>query len=102
VRGLNSLGVEEEREEIREGRIRERIGKETLMVCGSRDVVSPVERARSAMEVGVEGGLKGGLVKVEVLDAGHWIMLERPEEVNEILRRFLEDGVVGNGVKAVL
>jgi len=56
VRGLCSLGVEEERKDMRTGVIREKIGKRTLMIAGELNVVCPVERTRMGMDVGVEGG----------------------------------------------
>lgn len=36
--------------------------------------------------------MKGSVedLRVEMLDAGHWIMLERPGEVNEVMEKFLQ------------
>lgn len=58
-RGNASLGVREEIEMLKNGKIKNggRIGKETLMVCGLRDAVCGAERARGVMGRVVEKGL---------------------------------------------
>lgn len=60
-RSINSLGVEEEKEDMEksEGKIGNggRIVKETLMVAGLRDAVCGAERARGVMGRVVERGM---------------------------------------------
>jgi pimeloyl-ACP methyl ester carboxylesterase len=97
-RGINSLGVKEERELLKLGVMKNKLGKETLMVTGLRDAVSSAKRSRLAMEKSVENGL----LKVVGVDAGHWIMLERAKETNQILENFFENGVGGKETKALL
>ncbi len=73
------------------------------MVAGEGDIVCPVERAKVGKDGSIEGGLEGGLSRVVVVRAGHWVQLEWPQEVNETIRDFLDGGVEGVGtVKAVL
>lgn len=93
-RGIRNLGVEEEQEKLKKGEIRNKIGKETLMITGLKDVVCGAERAR----VGMEGSVERGMLKVVDVDAGHWIMLEQKQETNRILGEFFE----GVGVKSAL
>lgn len=93
-RGIRNLGVEEEKKMLEEGKIQSRIGKETLMVTGLRDVVCTAQRARVAMGASVERGR----LRVVDLDAGHWVMLESAEETNRVLEEFFE----GRGVRSVL
>lgn len=71
VRGLENLGIEEEKIALREGKIRPGLGIETLMIGGLKDVVCPADRARASMESSVE---KGKLTVVDV-DAGHVSLL---------------------------
>ncbi|KAG0652016.1 Lipid-phosphate phosphatase [Hyphodiscus hymeniophilus] len=96
-RGIRSLGSEEEKEMLATGEIKNggRIGKETLMITGLKDVVCTSARARLTMKSNVETGK----LKVVDLDAGHWIMLEKAEQTNSVLEKFIEEGV---GVKSVL
>lgn len=42
----------------------------------------------------MKGVVEEGRLSCVDVDAGHWIMLEKPEETNEILRSFLEGGNV--------
>jgi soluble epoxide hydrolase / lipid-phosphate phosphatase len=97
-RGINSLGVKEEKELLKWGVMKNKLGKETLMVTGLRDAVSSGKRSRLAMEKSVEKGL----LKVVDVDAGHWIMLESAQETNQILEDFFENGVDGKETKALL
>lgn len=93
-RAIRNLGVEEEQEKLKKGEIRSKIGKETLMVTGLKDVVCRAEIARVRMK----GSVERGMLKVVDVDAGHWIMLEKKEETNRILEEFFE----GVGVRSVL
>jgi len=90
--------VKEEKELLKWGVMKNKLGKETLMVTGLRDAVSSGKRSRLAMEKSVEKGL----LKVVDVDAGHWIMLESAQETNQILEDFFENGVDGKETKALL
>jgi len=95
VRGIENLGVDEEKKALNEGSIKPGLDIETLMIAGLKDIVCPADRARIRMESSVK---KGKLTVVDV-DAGHWIMLEKVGETNRILTKFIE----GSGqVKAAL
>lgn len=89
VRGISSLGVEEEKDSIKKGKIKETIGKETLMIATLNDPVSSADRAKAGMQAGVQSGK---LAYVEV-NSGHWVMLECATETNRVLAEFLEKGV---------
>ena len=105
ARVLDSLGVEEEQASIKNGRMKEKIEKETLLVITLNDAVSSPERVRIAMQTGVEGGVEGGKLAMVEVDSGHRVMLERAEETNRILEQFFEKGVKGfgkQGLKAFL
>ena len=93
-RAISNLGVDEEKQLLKKGEIKDKIGKETLLVTGLRDVICGAERGRVSMKGSVE---KGKLSIVDV-DAGHWIMLEKVEETNRILGEFFE----GSSVRSVL
>jgi soluble epoxide hydrolase/lipid-phosphate phosphatase len=93
VRGINSLGVEEEQASIKKGDILEKIGKETLMIATTNDAVCSPERARIGMQAGVEGGLAGEKLAFVDVDSGHWVMLECADQTNKILEEFFEKGV---------
>jgi len=98
-RGINNLGEEEERELLKRGEAGEKIGKETLMITGTKDRVCDAGKARMVMGAFVENPKEK--LKVVDLDAGHWVMLEKKEEMNRALEAFLENGVRGGGdVKA--
>lgn len=57
----------------------------TLVVCGRDDAATPLELARE-----IAAGIAGSeLVVVE--QAGHLVTMEKPDEVNAILRKWLED-----------
>ena len=92
-RAIRNLGVDTEIQELKRGNIRDNIPKEieTLMITGTRDAVCLAPRAEQAMSQSCEQGR----LAVKHLDAGHWVLMERREEVNTILERFLEDGVAG-------
>jgi soluble epoxide hydrolase/lipid-phosphate phosphatase len=102
-RGITNLGVEEEAKLLKEGKIKEKIGQETLMIAGLKDAVSDAQRARVAMTGCVE---KGKLAVMDI-DAGHWIMIEKKDETNKVLQGFFEGGVTrvgraGTRVRALL
>jgi soluble epoxide hydrolase/lipid-phosphate phosphatase len=96
-RGIRNLGVDEEKRMLERGEIENggRIGKDTLMITGLKDVVCGADRARVSMS----GSVVKGKLKVADLDAGHWIMLEKAAETNRVLEEFFVEGV---GVKSVL
>ncbi|KAH7418562.1 Alpha/Beta hydrolase protein [Cadophora sp. MPI-SDFR-AT-0126] len=100
-RGMASLGWEDERRALERGEIESGLGgkgKRVLMVAGLRDTLCDAGVARRVMRGCVEGG---GLKCVDV-DAGHWIMLEKPGETNEILRRFFEGEEVVEGTEDII
>lgn len=96
-RGIKNLGKEEEKELLKRGEVKEKIGKETLMINGTKDRVCDAEKGRAVMQAFVENPKEN--LKVVDLAAGHWIMLEKREEMNRELQMFLENGVQG-GVKS--
>jgi pimeloyl-ACP methyl ester carboxylesterase len=57
---------------------------QTLIVAGGKDVLTPVAHSRRMAAAVPEAEL------TVVPDAGHLVMLERPEEINAALRRLLE------------
>jgi soluble epoxide hydrolase/lipid-phosphate phosphatase len=90
VRGIDNLGVPEELRALKTGEIKEKLTVETLMITGLRDKVCPADHARISMNNTVDGGEKGGRLRVVDVDAGHWIGLERTGETNRILGEFFE------------
>ena len=54
----------------------------TLVVVGSRDVITPVRRVRAMAE-----GIPGARFVI-LAGAGHLVMLERPEEFEALLEQF--------------
>jgi soluble epoxide hydrolase / lipid-phosphate phosphatase len=93
VRGINSLGVEEEKASIKKGNILEKIGKETLMIATINDAVCSPDRPRIGMQAGVEGGLTEGKLAFVAIESGHWVMLECADQTNRLLEEFFEQGV---------
>jgi pimeloyl-ACP methyl ester carboxylesterase len=60
-----------------------RIGLPTLIVCGEDDALTPVKYSQYMKQ-------KVRNARIAVIpDAGHSVMLEKPEELNEALRSFL-------------
>ncbi len=105
VRGVNSLGVEEEKASIKTGNVLEKIGKETLMIATINDAVCSPERARIGMQAGVEGGLTGENLAFVNVESGHWVMLECADQTNRILEEFFEEGAKAfdkGGIKSSL
>lgn len=75
----------EEKTLLERGEIKEKLEQDTLLVVGLKDAISPPQKGKAVMEMSVE---KGRLKVVDV-DAGHWIMLERPDELNKALEEFI-------------
>jgi soluble epoxide hydrolase/lipid-phosphate phosphatase len=71
VRGLRNLGVEEEKKALREGRISGGLKGDVLMITGLKDAVCLADWARVSISRSVEGGGKGGKLKVVDVDASH-------------------------------
>lgn len=59
-----------------------RIEKPVLMICGSEDRLTPIKYSRY-----LEENLPDGKV-AEIGEAGHMVMLEKPEEVNRAITAF--------------
>ncbi|TAQ85884.1 hypothetical protein B7494_g5794 [Chlorociboria aeruginascens] len=93
-RGINNIGVDEEIAEVKKGKFKQKIGKETLMITGLKDPVCLAQIARSSMK----GNVETGKLKMVDVEASHWIMLERKEQTNEILGDFFERGVHGKSM----
>ena len=87
-RGINNLGIAEEKALLEKGRIKAKLDKPTLLVPGLRDAIYPHVKAKAIMSAAVE---EGKLTIVDV-DAGHWIMLEKAVEINNILEDFCAAG----------
>jgi pimeloyl-ACP methyl ester carboxylesterase len=66
-----------------------RINKPVLMICGSEDQLTPVKYSRY-----LENNLPDGRIQ-EIAEAGHMVMLERPEEVNLAISTFVEEITAG-------
>jgi len=60
-----------------------RISLPTLIICGKDDLLTPVEYSEY-----LKANIRNSELKV-IADAGHMVMLEKPEEFNKILREFL-------------
>ena len=60
-----------------------RIGVRSLLLVGEHDVISPVQEMKSMAEA-----IPNSQFAV-IPDAGHMAPLERPQEVNQLLRKFL-------------
>ena len=101
-RGIANSGLEAEVSALKEGSIKAKLRKETLMLTGSKDKVCLSDKARVGMNAVVDGGEKGGLLRVVDLEAGHWIMLERAEETNAVILEFLKSSVKDRYQKSVL
>ena len=101
-RGITNSGYEAEVVALKEGIIRPELKKETLMLTGSKDKVCLSGKARMGMNSFVSGGEKGGLLTVVDLEAGHWIMLEMPDETNKVLLGFLDGAGKSKGGKSLL
>lgn len=61
----------------------ERINQQVMMICGSEDRLTPVKYSHFLAEKLPSG-------RVEVIDgAGHMVMIEKPEEVNQVIETFI-------------
>lgn len=58
---------------------------DTLFVPGVKDVVSPAVKGKAVMQITVEEGK----LKIVEVDAGHWIMLEKADELCRVLEEFI-------------
>ena len=58
----------------------------TILICGRQDPQSPLSRHEEMQEI-IPGG---ELVVIE--NCGHIVMLERPDELNTALKKWLQDG----------
>jgi soluble epoxide hydrolase/lipid-phosphate phosphatase len=91
-RAMLHLGVDEERDLLKKRNVKEMIeGKDVLFVGGKQDAVCGFEKGKGVMGRFVE---KGRLRTVNV-EGGHWVMMENSEWFNEVLERFIGDGVRG-------
>jgi soluble epoxide hydrolase / lipid-phosphate phosphatase len=84
-RGINNLGVAEEQALLNSGKIKSKLAKDTLFVPGLKDGISPAVKGKAVMQMAVE---EGKLKTVEV-NAGHWIMLEKADELCYIVDDFI-------------
>jgi len=62
-----------------------RIDLPTLLVCGEDDALTPVKYSQYMKE-----RIRNARIVV-IPDAGHSVMLEKPEELNNVLRSFLAE-----------
>jgi len=60
-----------------------RISLPTLIICGKDDLLTPVEYSEY-----LKANIRNSELKV-IADAGHMVMLEKPEEFNKIMMEFL-------------
>ncbi len=93
-RATASLGDKEEERAIVNGdvegwKLGKKLDKKVLLIAGAKDPVALPAPAIESMEQSVEVGF----LKVAVIDAGHWVQLEKAEEYNQALQKFLEDSV---------
>ncbi|MFO7952839.1 MAG: alpha/beta hydrolase [Bacillota bacterium] len=62
-----------------------RITPPVLIICGSEDQLTPVKYSRYLVENLPQG-------RLEIIEgAGHMVMLEKPEEVNQAITKFIEE-----------
>jgi soluble epoxide hydrolase/lipid-phosphate phosphatase len=69
------------------------------MITGTKDVVCDAGHARRVMEKSV---VENGMLRVVDFEAGHWIMMERREEFNKVLREWLGETDGGKEARARL
>ena len=101
-RGIANLGIDAELAALDEGIIKDKLSVKTLLITGSNDRVCLSDKAKESMNAFVKGGLKGELLKVVDLDAGHWINLERAKETNAALLEFFESDRMSGAGRSVL
>jgi pimeloyl-ACP methyl ester carboxylesterase len=63
----------------------DRINLPTLIICGRDDLLTPVKYSEY-----LRAHIRNSELRV-IDDAGHMVMLEKPEEFNEILENFLRN-----------
>jgi len=63
----------------------EDIEVKTLIICGEEDLLTPVKYSKYLNQK-----IKNSELHI-IKDAGHMVMLEKPNEVNEIIRKFIEN-----------
>ncbi|KAF2033552.1 hypothetical protein EK21DRAFT_109020 [Setomelanomma holmii] len=85
-RGISSLGPEIEKSALANNSISSEIHVPTSMITGRKDIVCIHGRPATAMEACVTDGI----LEVRDIDAGHWVMLEKPAEFNKVLQEWLE------------
>jgi len=61
----------------------DRISVPTLIICGEDDLLTPVKYSEY-----LKANIRNSELKV-IADAGHMVMLEKPEEFNKILEKFI-------------
>lgn len=61
------------------------IRQRTLLITCGKDILAIPAMQEAAMRPFVKD------LKVEKVETGHWLQLEKPEEVNEILKKFFEE-----------
>lgn len=89
-RGIANLGVAEEKALLEKGEIKAKLEQDTLFVAGLKDPIAVPQKGKATMAMAVEEGR----LKVVDVEAGHWIMLEKPDELNKALEEFIiTDGV---------
>ena len=64
---------------------RSHIQQPTLLICADKDVIAIAAMQEQGMRPFVKD------LKIEHVDSGHWVQLEKPEKVNRILATFLEE-----------
>jgi soluble epoxide hydrolase/lipid-phosphate phosphatase len=84
-RGIANLGVAEEITLLGKGEIKAKLEQDTLFVGGMKDAIFPPQRGRAIMAMATEESR----LKAVDMDAGHWIMLEQPDELNRALEEFI-------------
>ncbi|PVH68510.1 hypothetical protein DL98DRAFT_542353, partial [Cadophora sp. DSE1049] len=86
-RGFSSLGSNIEVSALANNSISPKIHVPTLMITGAKDIVCIHGRPTNTME----GCVEEGRLEVKDIDAGHWVMLEKTAEFNNVLKEWLED-----------
>ena len=84
-RGIANLGMTEEKALLEKGKIKAKLEQNTLFFAGLKDAISPPQKGKAAMAMAVEEGR----LKVVDVEAGHWIMLEKPDELNKAVEEFI-------------
>lgn len=61
------------------------IQQRTLLITCAKDILGIPAMQEGAMRPFVKN------LQVEKVDTGHWLQLEKPEEVNELLKTFFDE-----------